>query len=308
MKNKNSKNNTPTRAVIALIIAYVLWGVNTPLIKLGIQTIPIPIFMTIKIMGAALIVLPLAIKTWKPLTRRNFILLIISGVLWVSVGNAAFYYGLEKAPTINAALIELLGPLLLFILSVEFLREHLNLKVFLGIVIAFTGSLLIIGQPWLSNSGAKGIMIGNLMFVGSVLCHVIGTLIAKPILKKTSTYQATFLHLFFGVLPVAIISLRYIGNWSLSSVAPIGVVALIYGTVAVLVANFLLMYGLKRKLSQEVGVYFYIQPLVTISIAYVLLHEVPDKRFMLGGSLIFVGIYLVETKLADRLRIHYHHH
>lgn len=307
MKNKYRKNKTP-RAAFALILAYVLWGVNTPLIKLGLETIPIPLFMTIKILGAALIILPFAVKTWKPLSRRDLLLLIISGVLWVSVGNAAFYYGLQKAPTMNAALIELLGPLLLFILSVEFLREHLNLKVFVGIVIALTGSVLIIGQPWLSKNGSEGVMVGNLLFVGSVMCHVVGTLIAKPILNRTSTYQATFMHLFFGALPISLFSFQYLGHWSPRSIAPIGVVALVYGVVAVLGANFLLMYGLKRKLSQEVGVYYYIQPLVTIAIAFFLLNEIPDKRFMLGGTLIFIGIYMAETKLAYRVRLHYHHH
>ena len=40
----------------ALVIAYVLWGINTPVIKLGLRTVPLPLYLSVTIMGAAFLI------------------------------------------------------------------------------------------------------------------------------------------------------------------------------------------------------------------------------------------------------------
>lgn len=284
-------------AFFALALAEILWGVNVPVIKLGLKTISVPVFLSVTILAAGLLVAPLAYKNWRPLRWRDHALLIIGSLISISLGNTVLLMGLERIPSINASLIGLLGPLILFILSVEFLKERLSLRTFFGILIAFAGAAVVIGRPWDGHSGAdQQIITGSLLVVLAVLCDVIGTLIFKPLLKRADPYQITSLHLLWGILPVAIYSLPYLGALSPERAGNSGYTAIFFNVVLITIANCLFMYGLKHKKAQEVGVFRYLHPIATAVAAWFILGEVPAKKVILGAILIFWGIYFAEIR------------
>jgi drug/metabolite transporter (DMT)-like permease len=305
-QNKHFYN--PRLTITALLLSYAIWGLNTPIIKLGIEDFSPAIFMSIKVLGASLLILPLAIKHWVPINRKTFLILALSGIIWVSFGSFSQYLGLRLAPSINSALITLLGPLILFLLSVEYLNEKFSSRKLIGTIMAFLGALIIIGEPLINGGFDSKILLGNFLFLLAVSGHVVGAVIAKPQLNKVSSYQATFIHLAVGGLPVVIYALTQAGDISVESFSNKTIYALIYGVLAVTIASFLFNYVLKRKKTQEIGVYAYTEPLVTIIAASVLLGEYPDMRFVVGALLVFVGIYVVEAKLPYRLHLHYGHH
>ena len=127
-------------AFLALSFAQILWGVNVPVIKLGLQTVPLPVFLSVTILAAGLLTLPLAYRHWKPMKQKDYFLLIIGSLISIPLGNVVLLMGLERIPSVNASLIGLFSPFLLFVLSVEFLKEQLSLRTFLGILIAFAGA------------------------------------------------------------------------------------------------------------------------------------------------------------------------
>ena len=282
--------------VLALVLAEVLWGINTPVIKLGLQTVPLPVYHSITILGAALLIAPFARRDWKRLRRKDYALLILGSIIAISLGNVALLLGLQWVPSINAPLIGLFSPVLLFILSAQFLKERLSLKTFVGILISFAGAAVIIGKPWEAAVVGQSVVIGNLLLVLSMLCGVIGTLICKTALKRGGSYQVTFIHLFVGILPVALFALPYIPTLSVASIGRTGFIAMTYNILAVAIANAFYMYGLKLKKAQVVGVFSYIHPVVTAVAAWIILAEVPDKKIVWGALLIFAGIYLAEVK------------
>lgn len=295
VKTKNQK--IVVSAVLALILAQIFWGINTPIIKLGLETVPLSVYLSVTILGSALLVLPFALRQWKPLKRSDYALLIIGSLIAITLGNVVLLMGLQRVPAVNAPLIGLFSPLLLFLLSAQFLRERLSFKTFVGILISFAGAAVIIGKPW-GGSANPEMLTGNLLLVLAVFCDIIGTLISKSVLKRAGSLQVTFIHLFSGIIPIAIYSLWYLDALSPSKAGRNGYIAIVFNILAITLANCLFMYGLKRKKAQEVGIFNYIHPLVTALAAWVILSEVPDKKIALGASLIFVGIYLAEVRKA----------
>ena len=287
--------------VIALVLASVLWGINVPLVKLGLQSIPLTVFISIKFMLASLIFLPFALKTWKPLKQKEMGLLVISSLLYITTSTVALNIGLKHAPSINSAIISLLGPLLLCVFAVQFLKEKMALKTIVGVIIAFIGAAIIIGKPWDVSLGGPGVLFGNLMFFVAVLSGVISTLIAKPILGKISSYQATFIILLVGTLPIVPFALMQLKTWNLSNIAPGGFIALIYGIIAIPLANFFHIYGLKYKEAHSVGIFEYIEKVVLIIAAWFILGEYPSPKFAIGAALTFLGVYLAEVRLPKKL-------
>src|SRR5262249_49099746 len=59
-------------------------------------------------------------------------------------------------------------------------------------------------------------------------------------------------------------------------------------------------YGLSKISGEEVGLFVYIDPIATVLLAIPLLGELPGPSFILGGVLVFGGIYIAER------RIHWH--
>lgn len=290
-----TKKRKFTSAFLALAIAQILWGVNVPVIKLGLRTVPLPVFLAVTILAAGLLTLPLARKHWKPLRPSDHFLIIISSILAISFGNTVLLMGFERIPSINASLISLLEPFLLFILSVEFLKERLSLRTFLGILIAFAGAAIVIGRPW-EASGSNQMVTGSLLVVLAVFCDVIATLIFKPILKRVHPYQLTSLHLIWGIIPIAIYALPHLSALSPGSADRSGYLAIFFNVVLITFANSLFYIGLRRKKAQEVGVFTYLHPVATATAAWFILSEVPSRRVIIGAVFIFLGIYYAEIR------------
>jgi drug/metabolite transporter (DMT)-like permease len=278
--------------IAALVGASILWGLNPPLIKVGLETVPVPIHISIKFMMAALILLPLAIKRWKPLSFKDMCLLITSSIIFNSMASTALSLGLTRTTSINAGIFALLAPLMLFAFSVAFLKEKMRMGALIGTLVALAGSLIIVGLPWVSIHPAD--TSGILLILLSDCCWAIGTLLFKPLIKKTSAYQAVFSTFFFGTIPVALFALTRLDTWDMQATSQASIMAMSCSLVAIIGANFLFFYGLRHKAVQTIGLYDYIQPIVTIIAAWFILSERPSLNFALGASLVFLGLYISE--------------
>lgn len=288
--------------VVALIIAAILWGANTVFIKIGVESIPVPIFMSMRFLAVGLILLPFAIRTWKPLKQKDFLLLCLSSLFYITFSVTALNIGLTKTTAMNASIIWLLSPLLLFILSTSFLKEKINLRTFVGICIALTGALVIIGEPWSLHSSNTEEIIGNLLVVISVFCNVISTIICKPIAKRVDSYQLTFMNFVPGIVPIFLYSLTQLPQWDIDNITSASWNALAASIVAVIIANLLFFYALRHKNANEVGIYQYLDTVATIVVAYFLLSEIPTAKFAIGAVLVCIGVYVAEFYQNSRLR------
>lgn len=300
-KTKNQR--AAASAFLALIFAEVFWGANKPVIKLGLETIPLPTYLSVTILGTALLILPLALKNWKPLSKKDYATLILGSVISISLGNVMLLMGLQRIPTVNASLISLFGPLILFICSVRFLKERLSFRAFSGVIVAFAGASIIVGRPWMAHGSGQSAALGTVLIILGVLCDIVWTLICKSILKRANTYQVNFIHLFTGILPVALFSLKDLPSLAFARAGKNGYVAIILNIIAITLANCLFVYGLKRKKAQEVGIFSYVNPLTTLVVAWIVLSETPSVKVLIGGALIFAGIYMAEARRSSKLML-----
>ncbi len=131
-------------------------------------------------------------------------------------------------------------------------------------MVALAGSLIIIGKPWENGMTDVTGLTGNLLIVVAVFCGVVSTLISKPLSKKGSAYQITFMNLFPGVIPIALYAVSQLPNWDIHSTTTRSFHALLLSIVAVVLANFLFFYALRYVKAQDTGVYQYLDPAATV--------------------------------------------
>lgn len=289
--------------VSALIIANIIWGAASPIFKFALQNIPPFTLAFIRFFFAGLIFIPFVINRWQPLTVRQWIEIILVGFFGVTINISFFFLGLGKTESINAPIIASSGPILIYLLSVQFLKEKPKLKVFTGMLIGLLGVLIIILSPIFLGQKklAFGEIQGNLFFLLATLGTVFQTIVGKDVLRKINSFQVTLIAFLFGSLTFLPFMRNELIHWSLFDLDIRGIIGIVFGVLlSSALAYYLYHWGISKIKAQEVGIFAYICPVTAVIIAIPLLGEYPNLFFFLGSLFVFGGIYLAEG------RVHWH--
>ncbi len=289
--------------ILALIIANVIWGMASPIFKFALTNIPPFTLAFIRFFFAGLIFIPFALNKWQRLTPKQWVEIILVGFFGISINISFFFLGLQKTESINVPVIASSGPVFIYLLSIIFLKEKPKLKVLAGMIIALSGVLFIILSPLILDGKkfAIGAVEGNLFILIATLGTVFQTIIGRDVLKKINALQVSVIAFLFGSLTFIPFIPKELTSWDISSLNIAGVTGIIFGVFfSSALAYFLFYYGVSKLKAQDVGIFTYIDPLAAIIIAAPLLHEYPNLFYILGGALIFGGIYFAEG------RVHWH--
>jgi len=285
------------KPVLALITANIIWGAAPPIFKFALQNIPPFILAFIRFFFAGLIFLPLVLKNFQKISLRQWLKIFLVGFFGVFVNITFFFLGLKKTESINVPIIASSGPVFIYFFSILFLKERPNFKVFLGMLIALLGVLIIILLPIFLNKEdiSLGEIEGNFFIILATLGSVFQTIIGKDLLKKVNSYLVTAFSFILSSILFLIFIPQEFKNWSFFQLNLAGWVGIIYGVFfASALAYFLYYFGLSKANAQEVGIFTYLNPVVTIIVAMPLLNELPSIYYLIGSFLVFSGIYLAK--------------
>jgi len=289
--------------ILALIIANTIWGAASPIFKFALKNIPPFTLAFIRFFFASLILSPMAFIKWQFLSKKRFFEIFLVGFVGTFLNITFFFLGLPKSESINVPIIASSGPVFLYILSIIFLKEKPKVKIFLGMMVALMGILVIILSP-IFLDGKKlvyGQIEGNLFFVLATIASVLGTVFAKDLMKKINAYIVTFLTFFITAILFLPLMLNELNFWSFSQLNTNGWIGIIFGVLfSSALAYYLFYYSMTKIPVQEVGLFTYIDPVIAVIIAAPLLQEYPTTYFFIGTILVFLGIYVAEG------RIHWH--
>src|SRR3990167_8951115 len=109
-------------AVIALIIANIIWGAAPPIFKWALQDIGPYSLAFIRFFLATIIIIPFSYKHLR-VKKEDIAEVFLIGFLGVTLNIAFFFLGLKYAPSINASIIGSAGPIFLILFAFLFLRE-----------------------------------------------------------------------------------------------------------------------------------------------------------------------------------------
>lgn len=285
------------KAIIALIVANIIWGAGAPIFKWSLQGIS-PLMLAFCRFFIPVLILLFFYKHIQRIKLRDSLYIILLGVLICTFNIGFFFMGLLYAPSINSPVIGSSGPILILLGSIFFLREKPTKKVLLGNIVGLAGVLFIVLEPFLQVH-QKYSLFGNFLFLLSTIAGVLGTLVSKKLTKKYNTTTLTFWTFCIATITLLPIPLNEISTSTMS--LHINIPALIGiafgGVFSSLLAYSLFYWGLSRIKASETSVFTYIDPVAAILIAAPLLHEFPTPIYIFGSVLVFFGIYVAEGRL-----------
>lgn len=287
------------KAILGLIIANIIWGAGSPILKWSLQSIHPFTLAFLRFYIGAIILLPFLKPNSLTIKKSDWKSLFLMAVFGVNLNIGFFFFGLLITPSINAPIIASSGPIFLTLLAMFFLKEHPGAKKILGGLIGLMGVLLILFQPIL-ESGFKGSILGNTFLLLATFASLVPVFILKSIGKR---YPITTL-IFWEFIISSILFLPFV-VYELTAFPLIidqkALVGILYGAVfASAIAYIFSSWAIKFLTAADVGIFTYIDPIAAIVIAVPLLGEIPTATFLIGSLLVFGGIYIAEG------RIHYH--
>src|SRR3989344_931902 len=117
--------NNHQKAILALILASIIWGATGPVMKLTLKEVPLVSLAFIRFFAAAIILFPFVFR--KISIKRNDIpILIISAFLGVTLNITLFFWGLTLTSALNSGIIIASGPILLLLFAHIFLKDKLS--------------------------------------------------------------------------------------------------------------------------------------------------------------------------------------
>ncbi len=233
--------------------------------------------------------------------KQKWLPLVFLGLTGVFGYNVSFFTGLQYISAGRASLIIALNPLAITIGAFLWMREPLNYKQVIGILLSLLGAIFVISnghpQEIFSSSFGKG----ELALLGCVISWVLYSLIGGTVLKVLSPLVSVFYSSLIGtilLLPLALhqgllTNLPKIGLQDWLSLFYLG----FFGTAL----GFSLYYrAIKRIGATRSGVFINLVPLFAILLSWFMLGETIKVIVIAGGIILLSGVTITNYCRSGR--------
>lgn len=284
-------------ANLCLLFVAFIWGFNPPVMKLGLQDLTPMLYNALRMFIAAVAagVLLFATHSYKRFTSSDLWKLAKCSLIGYGAFQLLLVLGLRYTSSTNSALIFSLLPVSVFLINRFSKNEQTSKAVLIGIAVSFAGVVLII------ISTGQGLNLANSDLLGAVLL-LIGqafygyyTVFSKEMLAKYSVYQISFFVILFTSLLFFLLSLPELWTATYNQITARSLFsALFSGVLPVCMGNFFWIWGTTIIGSTRTAIYSNVSPIFAALGGYLLLGENVTLLQIIGGIIIFAGLYLTK--------------
>jgi drug/metabolite transporter (DMT)-like permease len=281
--------------ILVILVAFLGGGIP-PFTKIALKELSTPLFIALRFLVAGLFIIPLFLYKKEKITK-----VILMKTLFVSllaVFNVTFFaMGIKRSIATVAQIMYAAVPIIVALILRYFYKEKLTKIKIVGIILGFAGVLTIILFPMMTGSvNGNNSLFGNLLVLMAVVSYSFYTVLSKDLQKNSSPLFITSAFIGTTVIIqglIAFLTVPSIPN-IVSHLSTIGILSILYvgllGTV-----GFSLLYQQTIKKASPVvsSMVFYLHPVFTFFWSVILLNEKLAIEYIIGGTIAFVGAYLV---------------
>ena len=283
----------------ALVLAMVIWGFSFLAIKHVIGTIPVFSLLFTRFLLASILlgILGLARRALR-LPRRD--LWILAGLSILSpVGYFLFEtYGVLYTQPSHVSVIIATIPIAVYLIAFARKQERLTWRRSAGILIAYSGILIIIGWGK-AEEGAS--LFGDVLVLGAVLCAACRTTLIKDVLRRVTPLQLTFYQFFFSLFVFGPLALTDGVAW-MSQVTLLTLLELLFlGVFCSAVAFLFMHYALVYLSATQVAVSANLVPVITLAAEIGILGAAVTLPKALGIAITLAGVLLTQWDRSPSL-------
>lgn len=290
-------SNSKLIPYLEAIFAVVAWGGSFVATKVVLEDVsPVTIVwvrfaMGVLILGIAVVVR----KQFALLNRNEWLYFALLGFLGITFHQWLQSTALQTSEAGTTAWIVAATPVFMAILGWIVLRERLGAIKILGIGLAFFGVLVIVYKGDLGafslNSFGKP---GDILVLISAMNWAVFSVLSRRGLQK---HQATFMMFYIMLIGWVLTSVLFFATEDIAQISRLtfnGWIGMLFLGIFCSGLAYIAWYDALQALrTAQTGVFLYIEPLVTVVVAFFLLREPITLASLLGGAIIIFGVWLV---------------
>lgn len=289
--------HSPRGAHIFLFISAVINGANYSIAKNVMPEFIQPSGIIV-IRGICTILafylMDLAFGDGKPIERKDWKQLFFCALTGIAINQLFFYNGLNYTTPIHAALMMLMAPFIILVISVFIVKDKMAVIQLIGLLLACLGAgWLILGRDPGVVSGSNMALGDGLVFINAVSWGIF-TVIVRPMVLKYNIFSLLkwiFFTGFFMILPFGYQDVVNIEWGTFTEIAWYSLAFLvIFGTI---VAYGLNTYFLKFLSPVVAGSYAYLQPVTAAVFSLWMGKEILTWEKVGCAGVILVGLFLL---------------
>ena len=278
---------------LLLLAAVIIWGWTFVATRILVAELgPVEIFAARLAIGLPFLVIIMLLRRI-PLrfTRDDTVPLLVGGGIF-TLHFLVQITGLETTTATNSAWIIAVSPLALAVLSWLLLKERIGPAAIAGITVATLGILLLVSRGrfgdlgWLKSTGDWLVLLSA--FTWSAY-----TVATRNLSRRRDPLAVTV-----GIVMIASVCtfavFAFTGNLaSLRALSPRGWVSLLYLAIPGLaLGQWFWQVGVAELGAARAGLFLYLEPLATMTLAIPLLKEPFGVAAAIGAALVLAGVYV----------------
>ncbi len=270
-----------------------VWGSTWLAIKVGLNTLPPLTFAGVRFIIAwgLLLVYALATKTRFPKDKASWRLMLFLGLVQISIPYALTFWGEQYMTSGLTALLFATLPFFVVVFA-HFMvpGESVTTWKLAGMLISFVGVAIIFSGQLLFTPGA---FWGGVALVASAGCGGYANVVGKKYSQSIHPVANVVVQSGVGAIVLTMTGL------ALERSAPMvfdqaSILAILYLAVFGSAYGFVSLYWLFTRMEvTKIALFTFITPIVAVLLGWFMLSEALDTSAAVGGSLILIGIVIV---------------
>lgn len=280
-----------------LLFAVVIWGWSFVATKICLESLSPVELLGLRVFVALPILFVLArLKGAKLVRNPQVFRQLAIGSAIITAHFLIQITGLQYTSATNTGWIISITPLVTVALSYLFLKEQISRFTIIGILVATAGILLLVSHgrlmdlEWLKS-------IGDWLILISAHTWAIYTVATRNLTRSQSPLIVTI-----GVLiPTAVLMFAYMiitSDWNsfLHLPAKVYVALGVLAILATALAHWFWQEGVRGLGAARAGIFLYLEPIATTTLAVPLLNEEFGVFTAVGGMLVLAGVFIAQRK------------
>ena len=294
--DQQTNNNKDLKAHGAMLLAMVLFGLMATFSKdvLTHGGITGPQLVAFRICGAAILFWAGSlIVPQQHVEHRDMLKIVGASFFGFVMAQGGYIVGLSLTSPINATIELTTMPIFTLILSAFILHERITPRRALGIILGFTGAVLLITRTT-GGGGRATDFRGDLLILASQVGYAFYLTYFSGVIRKYDAFTFNKWTFTFASLMILPFTLPHIAQIDWAGLSARTATELVYIVAAATFFTFLLVvFAQRRLLPTTVSVYNYVQPFVAVVASMAMGLAAPQWMHAVAAALIFTGVWLV---------------
>jgi len=291
------KNHLILGVLLSLLGAF-FYASQTALVKFGAGQMPaLPVVVFVQSAIALIFMLPLILRKGfshakNKLVTQRLPLHILRAIFSLLISYLLFY-AVTLIPLVNAMLLVNTSPLIVPFFAYIFLGEKINHKLWLPVIVAFSGVVLVL------HPHGQGFNPAMLLALAAACCMAVTLLTVRNLAVTDSSEVISFWFFLLSTIISGVLAMFFWQPFSLFALGLMVIIGLLYFLTQYTMAN-----ALKYANAQLVGALFY-ATIIYAALFSVFIHHVALEKLTLYGIVLVIlgGIMcvLVERKKQKKI-------